>query len=455
MRRLIVLLFFSVAVLAFVVDVHAAVAFPGAQGFGKDAVGGRGGEVIAVTNLNNAGPGSLREACEADGRRTVVFRVGGTIELRSPIEIKNPFITIAGQTAPGGGVLLKHAGNEGFVKGLVLIRTNNVIIRHLRFRRGPSAEGEDTGDCLFMGQKDSGSVHDVMIDSCSFSWSTDELVDVYYNSRNVTLQNCIFSEALEWSTHKEGNEYQPHSMAVFCAFSARNVTVYKSLFAHNRTRNPRFYSKTAGVKEFQFINNVIYNYHTGSVFASSSGGVNVDSVGNKYIAGEATDTDKREVFVGGGGKLFIHDNRSPHRWWSSQSQWLPVGDDPNSKYRSFSAFTDYSSFPLINSNSIAGSLLYKVGATRPARDSVDARVVQDVWDRTGEIIDDPKEVGGWPSIANGYAPKDRDDDGMPDWWEEQHSFNRFDSSDRNGDEDSDGYTNLEEFLNQTAPRRAD
>lgn len=168
-------------------------AFPGAEGFGANSVGGRGGRVIEVTNLDDSGPGSLRAAIEADRPRTVVFRVGGTIELQSGLEITNPFITIAGQTAPGGGITLRNDPSNADTS--LKIETHDVVIRYIRSRPGPSTELHGTLDAITIGNQEGGT-YNVIVDHSSFSWATDEVVNSWYDAHDITIQWSIVSEGL-------------------------------------------------------------------------------------------------------------------------------------------------------------------------------------------------------------------------------------------------------------------
>ena len=179
-------------------------AFPGAEGFGANSVGGRGGRVIEVINLNDSGPGSLRAAIEAEGSRIVIFRTGGTIELQSGLNIHNPFITIAGQTAPGGGITLRHdpSRNTGVSLG---IWTHDVIVRYLGVRPGPSIEES----CCVDGVSIQGG-HDIILDHVSASWAVDENVNSWYDPHDFTIQWSIISEGLYNSTHEQG----PHSLSL-------------------------------------------------------------------------------------------------------------------------------------------------------------------------------------------------------------------------------------------------
>jgi pectate lyase len=202
-------------------------AFPGAEGFGSHTPGGRGGRVIEVTNLNPDGPGSLREACAAKGPCIVVFRVGGTIEINRGLSIREPFITIAGQTAPGDGICLRG--------GTLGVHTHDVVIRYLRVRVGDSPEGPDpeNRDCIDISG-DADRVYNVVVDHCSFSWSTDENVATWYGPRDVTIQWCITSESLNDSLHPKG----PHGKGMILGSQDNTITIHHCLFAHNADRNP-------------------------------------------------------------------------------------------------------------------------------------------------------------------------------------------------------------------------
>lgn len=214
-------------------------AFPGAEGFGAKASGGRGGRVIAVTNLDDSGPGSLREAIDARGPRIVVFRVSGTIPLKSSLRLRNGDITIAGQTAPGDGICLKDYS-------LDLSGANNVIIRYLRVRPGDSSgKGLDA-----LGGR---SGENIIIDHCTMSWSIDETVSIYGGARNVTVQWCLMSESLYQSVHAKGH----HGFGGI--WGGQNASWHHNLLAHHSSRNPRI----PGKNDDQLIdlrNNVIYNW---------------------------------------------------------------------------------------------------------------------------------------------------------------------------------------------------
>ena len=242
-------------------------AFPGAEGFGANATGGRGGRVIAVTNLNDSGPGSLRAALDENGPRTVVFRVSGNIALKSNLKLKNGDITIAGQTAPGDGICLQ---NYGFA----LSGANNVIIRYLRVRPGDTADV----DLDAFGGRDG---ENIIVDHCSMSWSIDECVSIYSGARNLTVQWCLMSESLYQSVHAKGH----HGFGGI--WGGQNASWHHNLLAHHSSRNPRIVGKSVGEQLVDLRNNVIYNWGYNSTYGGD-GDVRVNLINNVYKPGPAT-----------------------------------------------------------------------------------------------------------------------------------------------------------------------
>jgi pectate lyase len=223
-------------------------AFPTAEGFGADALGGRGGVVIEVTNLDDSGPGSLRDAVEREGPRTVVFRVGGTIAVERPIRVRDPYITIAGQTAPGDGVLIRnHRANTD---APITIETHDVVIRHLRLRPGPSGEPSCCVDALGLME----GARNVIIDHVSLSWGVDELLGASEDASDFTVQWSILSEALHRSNHAKDDR---HSRGLLVSTQeGGNVSIHHNLFAHNDGRNPEV-ALAYGIADI--VNNVLYN----------------------------------------------------------------------------------------------------------------------------------------------------------------------------------------------------
>lgn len=415
------------AILALASPAVALPAFPGAEGFGAETPGGRGGKVIEVTNLDDSGPGSLRAACEASGPRIVVFRVGGTIRLKSHLRIRNPYITIAGQTAPGDGILLRDAG--------LSIRTHDVVARYLRVRIGESrAESPGGQDCLSVqGEKDRGDARNVVVDHCSFSWGIDENADSYSRASDTTIQWCIFSEGLANSIHEKGR----HSMGLLLGEGSTRTSVHHCLFAHNNQRNPRV---KGGLRDFA--NNVAYNWGDYAVGLSDNPQANF--VGCYYKPGPNSRTDKPAITsVGEMGTVYLEDNRFHGK---AASEWEESEEGVVRASRRFDA-PEVTIYP---AHQAFRKVLSSAGCVLPVRDQVDARVVREVISGAGKIIDRPEQVGGFPEMKGGTAPVDSDQDGMPDDWERSHDLNPRDASDGPKDRDGDGYTNVEEYINALA-----
>ena len=406
--------------------------FPGAEGFGSKTPGGRGGKVLWVTNLNDDGPGSLRAAILQNGPRTILFRVGGTIRLKRHLRIEEPYITIAGQTAPGGGILLRDAG--------LYVSTHDVILRHLRVRIGASTvEKYDTQDCLHVG--DGEQVHDVIVDHCSFSWSIDEVAGVVSGAHDVTFQWCIFAEPLDepMKLHKK----RSHAYCLMLGNTPNRVSVHHNLLTHSAHRNPRIQGG-----RHDFVNNVVYNW--GYFTAVFSRNPEVNFVGNYYKPGpESRRCLPLEEKPGDLGKVYVKGNRSLQRPSDDLPEWgLTVGVDPNT-HRVWEPF-EVVPVRTTDADTAYRDVLAQAGARMPKLDAVDKRILNEVKIGTGKIIHRPEEVGGFPEIANGRPPKDTDQDGMPDEWETRHGLHPTDGTDHRQDRDSDGYTNLEEFLNELA-----
>lgn len=462
-------------------------AFPGAEGFGAVSRGGRGGRVLLVTNLNDKGEGSLRAACEAQGPRTVIFRTGGLIELKKAIRIRSPFITIAGQTAPGGGICLKNFG-------LFFEDTHDIILRHLRLRPGPDSGKAIDGLTLLGTER-------AIVDHCSISWSVDECIGLTGNmgshrrkTRGCTVQWCIVSEPLRHSVHHK----EWHGYAFLMNFASEaTVSVHHTLFAHQMTRAPRPGADPDGPgMVFDFRNNVLYNWSTQAGY-SGAGTVRMNYLNNYIRPGPSTvQTSGRKVFapekdtrlflagnVYHGSEAFSADNRrfiklpelpapAANATAATQSPAVPAPKlTPEEKTRlaaeekrrldeahrervqTYLADQPFSVAPVHThtAHEALAAVLTSAGATLPARDAVDRRVVAETASGSGRLIDHPIEVGGWPHYATGEAAADTDHDGMADAWEQRHGLDPT-ADDHTADPDGDGYENLEEFLNQTDPR---
>src|SRR5436190_3701064 len=414
-------------------------AFPGAQGFGANTAGGRGGRVIFVTNLNDSGPGSLRAACDAEGPRTVIFRVSGLISLGSPITVKNPFLTIAGQTAPGDGICLRNFTFN--------IATHDVVVRYLRSRLGDLSGQESDSITLVSG------AHDVVLDHCSATWSIDESLSLAGNVSNVTVQWCLIGNALNHSKHAKGD----HG---YGSLSRANgpVTWHHNLWAHNNSRNPRLgdnYGRPP-FPTFDVRNNVMYDY--GEICSGLTQGVlKVNYVAN-YIRPGPSSKAATPIHVGGPSELrfYIRDNvfEGHDSFTADNSMFF----DPvmiNGK-RQLEIVTQPFDAPTVQTSSAHDAylaVLASVGASLPRRDAADARIVHEVKSGTGSIIDSQEQVGSWPVLKSTTPPVDTDEDGMPDAWERRFGLNPRDNSDGAADKDNDGYTNLEEYLNNTNPNK--
>lgn len=408
-------------------------AFPGAEGAGAFAQGGRGGRVIAVTNLNDSGPGSLRAAVQAKGPRTVVFRVAGNIELGSTLEIKEPFITIAGQSAPGDGVCLKNYD--------CVISTQQVVIRYLRVRPGDVARKAVDGFSI------GGAARHVILDHCSATWSVDESLSVSGGDiGDITVQWCLIAESLNQSVHHKG----PHGYGSLIRADGE-VSYHHNIFALHKSRNPRPGTYEDANKRgliLDFRNNVIYGWGARAGY-SSADKANLNYVGN-YLKPAAFSHAADQAFDVGGRlttALYVADNFLAGATTANQDNWLLIGKSANAVRRD-------QPFPIAPVTTDPVSTVYEkvlagAGATRPVRDAVDARIARHIREGTGRIIDSQKEVGGWPELATGMPPIDSDQDGLPDDWEKQHQLDP--QNPRDGAKPAaSGYTQLEEFLNSRA-----
>ena len=428
---------------SFAAENSAVPAFPGAEGFGAYTKGGRGGRVIEVTNLNDAGPGSFRVACDAKGPRIVVFRTSGTIYLNKRIELRHPAITIAGQTAPGGGICLSIAP-ETADGGPLKVMTSEVIIRHVRFRPGPPERGEfaENVDGLTIANRN-GSIRNVIIDHCSFSWATDELFNTWYNVKDVTVQWCLFSEALSKSKHNKGN----HSKGpLLGSIDGDRQSFHHNLMVHNVGRNPMI--KLNGLADV--VNNVAHVPRAVAMSISDEyAPARANFIGNCITAPNGEGIVHGCIFLptGRGFAVYAQGNIGPHLKdvEGKQSLWFR-----NIKGDFFA--TQRHPAPKVTTHAAKDArplVLKHAGATQPKRDAVDTRVVGDVITGRTRIVDHPDQVGGWPKLARGTAPLDSDHDGMPDVWERAAGLDPNDPQDGPEDFDRDGYTNIEEFLNES------
>jgi hypothetical protein len=457
-------------------------AFPGAEGGGMYSFGGRGGKVLSVTSLDNDGPGTLRWACEQGGARTVVFNVSGIIKLQDPIILRAPYITIAGQTAPGDGICI--AGETFW------INTHDVVIRHVRFRRGATDVG--SRDDALGGNP----VGNIMIDHVSTSWGLDENMSIYRHmwnpgdgskelklgTVNITIQNSIFFQTLDTYNHSFGS-----------TLGGENCTFMRNVWANNAGRNPSI----GWNGQFNFVNNVVYNW----VHRSADGGdytALYNFINNYYKPGPLTPKDKpvghRIVKPESGrsklgyfvfGRVYANGNIVEGNEKVTADNWaggVQVQEQKDTEgytelMRWDKPFPIANPFPIMTAKEAFEFVLNNAGATLPKRDIVDQRCMKQV--RTDEayydpeadkidfyqfqhrrlpkdsykqgIITDVRQVGGFPEYK-GTPYKDSDLDGMPDEWEKKYGLNPNDASDANKDLNGDGYTNIEKYINGIDPK---
>lgn len=414
-------------------------AFPGAQGFGKYVTGGRGGKVYIVSNLNDSGPGSLRDAAEKKEPRIILFSVSGTIRLRSQLDIKNGNLTIAGQSAPGDGICIRDYS--------VRVNADNVIIRYMRFRMGDETKFQN--DAIY------GMRHkNIIIDHCSMSWSTDECAS-FYDNENFTMQWCIIAESLNASVHEKGE----HGYGGI--WGGMGASFHHNLLADHNSRNPRFcgarYHKQPAREIVDFRNNVIFNWGINSSYAGERGNHNM--INNFYKPGPATPKSKINRIINPWspfGKFYVDGNAmygdpkvTANNWNGGVQFEKGNGTD--------SVFLDK---PIVvvpvdtqSPREAYDAVLKKAGASLK-RDAVDARIVEEVnsgkapygRDKNG-IIDSQVDVGGWPELRSTSAATDSDQDGMPDSWEQARKLDANNANDAALYTLDKSYTNIEVYLN--------
>jgi hypothetical protein len=463
-------------------------AFPGAWGGGMYSFGGRGGKVIVVTNLNDSGPGSFREACETGGPRIVVFNVAGIIRLKDRVSIRAPYITIAGNTAPGDGICI--AGDT------VELNTHDIIVRHMRFRRGKTDPADR--DDSFGGNP----VGNLIIDHVSASWSLDENISMYRHMHdhdanpqtpllklptvNVTIQNSISSESLNIYHHSFGS-----------TLGGLNSTFHHNLWACNAGRNP----SVGMIGDFTFVNNVLFNYQHRTVDGGDQRSL-FNIINNYFKPGPGTpksevahrflkpESERSKTVVDNFGRAYVAGNIAEGNERVTKNNWDGgVQPEPRGsvaavlpKIRVDEPFP-HASLDIQPAAVAYEYVLANAGATLPRRDPVDERVI--TMARTGVVtktkiakgsaekaafygyaqqwtdklavqvqngfITDPSEVGGYPEYK-GTPYKDADNDGMRDEWESAHGLNPKDPSDASTDLNRDGYTNIEDYINGLDPR---
>jgi len=417
-------------------------AFRGAEGPGATALAGRGGRVLRVTTLADSGPGSLRAAVEAEGPRIILFDIGGTIRLASPLTVRHGRITVAGQTAPGGGITLRDQP--------LVVAADDVVIRYIRSRLGDESGVEADAVSIERGRR-------IILDHISASWSIDETLSA--GSRyspperglyDVTVQWSLIAESLNASGHAKGDH--GYGSLVRGGHGAR-MAFHHNLWASHRARMPRPGNYTPPSVDpvgprFEFSANIFYNW------GGSHAGYNADTdsvstyafIGNAYIPGPDS----------AGRWAFEESDPLARAWFAANSMDGVVPDDPWSLVRDsdrpdyrLTTRPDWATAPGTTADQTAAAVLAGAGASR-VRDAVDRRIVSGIRDRTGTIIDSQALVGGWPDLAPGTPWIDSDGDGLPDDWETARGLDPHDATDAGNDPDGDGFTRLDDWLDSLA-----
>jgi hypothetical protein len=438
-------------------DPADVVAFPGAEGFGKDSKGGRGGEVCHVTTLADSGAGSLRD-CVSQSNRTVVFDIGGWITLSSNLGVTQDNLTIAGQTAPGGGIGIR--GRKFSIGG------SHIVARYLRVRRGIGTT-TDRDDAMSI----SSDASDVIVDHFSVSYGTDEVLsmpgDEGRGPRHLTLQHSIIAWGLQRDNHSAGS-----------LFTSNLTTIHHTLWAFNKTRNPRCRSEEASNRgqggHSDWVNNVIYawnaqdpvgeergfsiSYDPFILGGTSNGQHAANAVGNYFISRRSASyafnkgTPNFSLYVSNN----ILDGNANGMLDSSKTANDMIEGTPtlvNARHPGPLVTTDT---PRVAYDKVVAG----VGASFPVRDQPDTLLVSQLTAQTGNLIQSEQDLvalgvgdNGYGTLANATRPAgfDTDNDGMPNAWETANGLNPNDAADRNGDADGDAYTNLEEYLNSLVP----
>lgn len=435
------------------------IAFPGAEGFGKYSTGGRGGKVFVVSNLNDKGPGSFREAAEAKGKRIIVFAIAGIIHLETKLSIKGE-VTIAGQSAPGDGICIADQP--------VGLGGDNIIIRYLRFRMGDRYQqggmvDGNGGDDAFGGTRRK----NIIIDHCSMSWSTDEVFTVY-GGDSTTLQWNIIAEPLNYSYHFETGDKDWEHHGFGGIWGGAHLSAHHNLFAHCLSRNPRFNGTRLGAtKEFaDFRNNVIYNWGSNNIYGGEAGQYNI--VNNYFKYGPSTGKSVRYRIINPSrtedlyfGKWYVNGNYVDGAKEVTDNNWLGIHLSKNDTEADKKEAVTGRPFPadtITTQPAIAAmeAVVKYVGASY-RRDTMDARIIKDLQNRTGRFIDVQggfphgtayeQTIHAWPSLRAEPAEKDTDLDGMPDAWEKKNGLDPADATDAAGHRLDKHYTNIEIFLN--------
>ena len=359
--------------------------------FGMNTPGGRGGRVIRVTNLYASGQGSLDAALSAPGPRIVVFEVGGVIDMgKGKLRIREPFVTVAGQTAPSPGITI--------IRGSLSITTHDVIVQHIRVRPGDAGEEKGSGWSPDGISTDGDEAYNVLIDHCSISWAVDENLSASgprlngpdATSRRIAFVNCIIAECLNDSSHSSG----PHSKGSLIHDFCREIAIIGNLYAHNVQRNPYFKAFTTGV----IVNNLIYNPGSRAIQLSFSdsefGNTNlvpqnarVSVVGNVMVHGE--DTRSGLALVASKGDAYLEDNIALDRTGAA----VPL---TSGNIRILNEKPIWGNITPLSASAVVDHVVQSAGARPKDRDEIDLRIISELLAREGRVIDSQQEVGGYP-----------------------------------------------------------
>ena len=400
-----------VAICSTISKVAGQKSIPDDIAFGEATKGGLSGQVIRVTTLDASGPGSLQEAIITKGPRIIVFEVGGVIDLnKTRLEITEPYLTIAGQTAPSPGITI--------IQGGIGIRTHDVIMKHIRIRPGDAGQARKSGwepDGLATS---GGAAYNIIIDHCSFSWAVDENLSASgtrtegpdSTSHKITFSNNIIAEGLDYSSHQKG----PHSKGTLIHDFCRDIAIVGNLYAHNMQRNPYFKAFTTGI----IVNNLIYNpgnvaiqldYVNAEWKNSKYEPINckVSIVGNVLFKGQ----DSREdmALVGRRGDAYLQDNLAFDQ--DGKSINLTRGEIIILPLMP----TWPMDFEALPSGEVEQYIISHAGARPQDRDKIDKRIIQDFIDRKGQIIDSQEEVGGYPNHEKTYRKIDVPEKDIEGW----------------------------------------
>lgn len=432
-------------------------------GGGKEATGGsRSASIFHITSLADDDayqltPGTFRHAMMQSGARIIVFDVAGTIHLKAPITLEGLSagdLTVLGQSAPGQGICIADYP-------IIIKETQNIVLRYIRCRLGnESLKKDEKTDYDALSVNDS---RNIMIDHCSFSWSVDECVSCYGNE-NFTLQYCFITESLRDAGHVKG----PHGYGGI--WGGKNASFHHNLLAHHDSRNPRFdhdFVDTKYAGPIDFVNNVVYNWGGNSSYGgegstNGAGGRHINMVGNYYKDGPSTKSNVRAHIVDPWtscdncieackGEVTppviylvgnMHGNNAEvtsDNWKGSTKAKSVAGTD--SRWTEGLALLSSEQ----NAQEAYETVLAKAGCSY-SRDALDERIVNDVKNGTGKLIDKPEDAGGWPELNGDETIEDADSDGIPDEWESKYGLDPNDRKDARLQTLVSGYTNLEVYL---------